>query len=118
MEGNDLTYSPLFSDKEFLHEDWHKYTCTKSCAAKGNARHGCKSLGTDIQSIREIDDSGCTLSSENGNMMTNMTGCSILKGPGYTDQVKPGNLSVRFILEGELNSDNWSDSEQSSNFRL
>ena len=23
MEGNDWTYSPLFSDKEFLNEDWH-----------------------------------------------------------------------------------------------
>ena len=22
MEGNDLTYYPLFSDKEFLNEDW------------------------------------------------------------------------------------------------
>ena len=49
MEGNDWTYYPLFSDKEFLNEDWHKYTCIESCAAIGNARHGCKSLGTDIQ---------------------------------------------------------------------
>ena len=57
MEGNDdWTYSPLFSDKEFLNEDWHEYTYTKPCAAIGNARHGCESLGTDIQSIREIDD--------------------------------------------------------------
>ena len=24
MEGNDWTYSPLFSDKEFLNEDWHE----------------------------------------------------------------------------------------------
>ena len=69
MEGNDWTYSPLFSDKEFLNEDWHKYTCTETCAAIGNARHGCESLGTDIQSIREIDDSGCTLLSEIGNMV-------------------------------------------------
>ena len=23
MEGNDWTYTPLFSDKEFLNEDWH-----------------------------------------------------------------------------------------------
>ena len=37
MEGNDWTYSPLFSDKEFLNEDWHKYTCTETCAAIGNA---------------------------------------------------------------------------------
>ena len=39
-------YYPLFSDKEFLNEDSHKYTCIESCAAIGNARHGCKSLGT------------------------------------------------------------------------
>ena len=98
MEGNDWTYYPLFSDKEFLNEDWHKYTCIESCAAIGNARHGCKSLRTDIQSIREIDDSGSTLLSEIGNMMTNITGSSILKSTGHTSQVKPGNLSVRFIL--------------------
>ena len=35
MEGNDWTYSPLFSDKEFLNEDWHKYTCTETYAAIG-----------------------------------------------------------------------------------
>ena len=92
MEGNDWTYSPLFSDKEFLNEDWHKYTCIESCAAIGNARHGCKSLGTDIQSIREIDDSGSTLLSEIGNMMTNITGSSILKSTGHTSQVKPGKI--------------------------
>ena len=39
MEGNDWTYSPLFSDKKFLNEDWHKYTCTETCAAIGNARY-------------------------------------------------------------------------------
>ena len=51
---------------------------------------------------------------KNGNMMTNMTGSSILKSTGCIDQVKPGNLSVRFILEeGEPCSDNLSDSEQS-----
>ena len=38
MEGNDLTYYPLFSDKEFLNEDWHNYTCIESCAA----HRGCK----------------------------------------------------------------------------
>ena len=121
MEGNDWTYYPLFSDKEFLNEDWHKYTCIESCAAIGNARHGCESLGTDIQSIREIDDSGNTLLSEIGNMMTNITGSSILKSTGHTSQVKPGKLSVRFILsDRELCSDNpssefevTSDSEQS-----
>ena len=113
MEGNDWTYSPLFSDKEFLNEDWHKYTCTESCAVIGNARHGCKSLGKDIQSIRAIDDSGCTLFSENGNMLTNMTGSSILKSTDHTSWVKSVNLSVRFILEGEAHSDNFSDSEQS-----
>ena len=74
MEGNDWTYSPLFSDKEFQNDGWHKYTCTETCAAIGNARHGCESLGTDIQSIREIDDSGCTLLSEIDTMMANMTG--------------------------------------------
>ena len=94
MEGNDWTHYPLFSDKEFLNEDWHKYTCIESCAAIGNARHGCESLGTDIQSIREIDDSGSTLLSEIDNMMTNITGSSILKSTGHTSQVKPGKLSV------------------------
>ena len=108
MKGNDQIYALLFSDKEFLNEDWHKYTCTESCAAIGNARHGCESLRTDIQSIREIDDSGCTLLSENGNMLTNMTGSSILKSTDHTSWVKPGNLSVRFILEGEPCSDDLS----------
>ena len=99
MEGNDWTYYPLFSDKEFLNEDWHKYTCIESCAPIGNARHGCKSLGTDIQSIREIDDSGC--------MMTNITGSSILKSTDHISQVKPGKLSGRFILsDREPCSDN------------
>ena len=79
MEGNDWTYSPLFSDKEFLNEDRHKYTCTETCAAIGDARHGCESLGGDIQSIRGIDDSGCKVLAEIDNMMTNMTGSSILK---------------------------------------
>ena len=113
MKGNDLTYYPLFSDKEFLSEDWHKHTCIESCATIGNARHGCESLGTDIQSIREIDDSGC--------IMTNITGSSILKSTDHTNQVKPGKLSVRFLLsDREPCSDNLSsefertsDSEQS-----
>ena len=121
MEGNDWTYYPLFSDKEFLNEEWHKYTCIESCAAIGNARHGCESLRTDIQSIREIDDSGSTLLSEIGNMMTNITGSSILKSTGHTSQVKPGKLSVRFILSdrelcsADLSSrfERTSDSEQS-----
>ena len=56
-EGNVQIDTSLFSDMGFLNEDWNKYTCTESCAAIGNARHGCESLGTDIQSIREIDDS-------------------------------------------------------------
>ena len=112
MEGNDWTYSPLFSDKEFLSEDWHKYTCTETCAAIGNARHGCESLGTDIQSIREIDDLGCTLISEIDTMMTNMIGSSILKSTGHTNWVKPVNLSFRFILgDGEQDGDDHSDSE-------
>ena len=115
MEGNDWAYSPLFSDKEFLNEDWHKYTCTEICAAIGNARHGCKSLGTDIQSIREIDDSGCTMLSEIGNMVTNMTGSSILKSTGHTGQVKPVNLSVRFILgDRDPYNDEISESESES----
>ena len=110
MEGNDWTYYPLFSDKEFLNEDWHKYTCIESCAAIGNARHECESLGTDIQSIREIDDSGSTLLSKIGNMMTYITGSSILKSTGHTSQVKPGKLSVRFILsDRELCNDNLSE---------
>ena len=76
--------------KNSFNEDWQNYTCIESCAAIGNARHGCESLGTDIQSIREIDDSGC--------MLTNITGSSILKSTDHTSQVKPGKLSVRFIL--------------------
>ena len=113
MEGNDLTYYPLFSDKEFLNEVWHSYTCIESCAAIEDARHGCESLRTDIQSIREIDDSGC--------MLTNITGSSILKSTDHISQVKPGKLSVRFILsDREPCSDDpsskferTSDSEQS-----
>ena len=102
----------FFSDKEFLNEDWHKYTCTETCAAIGNARHGCKSLGTDIQSIRETDDSGCKVLAEIGNMVTNMTGSSILKSTGHTGWVKPVNLSVRFILgDRDPYSDENSDSE-------
>ena len=111
IEGNDQIDTSLFSDMGFLNEDWNKYTCTESCAAIGNARHGCESLGTDIQSIREIDDSGCTLLSGNGNMLTNITGSSILKSTDHTSQVKPGNLSDRFILEGEPHIDNFSESE-------
>ena len=97
-EGNDWTCSPLFSDKEILNDDWYKCTCTETCAAIGNVRHGCESLRTDIQSIREIDDSGCTLLSEIGTMIINMTGSSILKSTGHTGWVKPVSLSVRFIL--------------------
>ena len=45
-------------------------------------------------------------------MMTNMTGSSILKSTGHTGQVKPVNLSVRFILgDGEQDCDDHSDSE-------
>ena len=101
IEGNDQIDTPLFSDRGFLNEDWNKYTCTESCASIGNARDGWESLGTDIQSIRENEDSGCTLLSENGNMVTNMIGSSILKSTDHTIQVKPANLSDRFILEGE-----------------
>ena len=116
MEGNDQIHTSLFSDKVFLNEDWHKHTCTESCAAIGNARHGCESLGTDIQSIREIDDSGCTVLSEKGNMLANMTGSSILESTDHTNWVKPGNLSDRFILsDGEPYSDDFSKSE-SENF--
>ena len=46
-------------------------------------------LGTDIQSIREIDDSGCKVLSEIGNIVTNMTGSSILKSNGCTGWMKP-----------------------------
>ena len=38
MEGNDWTYSPLFSDKEFQNDGWHKYTCTETCAAIGKRK--------------------------------------------------------------------------------
>ena len=112
MEDNDPIHTSLFRDKVFLNEDWHKHTCNESCAAIGNARHGCESLGTDIQSIREIDDSGCTLLSEKGNMLANMTGSSILESTDHTNQVKHGNLSDRFILsDGEPYNDDYSKSE-------
>ena len=112
MEGIDQIHTSLFRDIVFLNEDWHKQTCTESCAAIGNARHGIESLGTDIQSTREIDDSGCTVLSENGNMLANMTGSSILESTDHTNQVKPGNLSDRFILsDGESYSDDFSKSE-------
>ena len=39
MESNDLTYYPLFSDKEFLNEDWHNYKCIESCATIEDVRH-------------------------------------------------------------------------------
>ena len=114
MEGNDWTYSPLFCDKKFLNDSWHKKTFTEACAAIGNTRHGYDSLRTDIQTIREINDSGCTLLSEIDTMMRNMTGSSILKSTHHTSQVKPVNLSVRFILgDWELYSEDFSDSEQS-----
>ena len=102
-EGNVQIDTSLFSDMGFLNEDWNNYTCTESCAAIENARHGSESLGTGIQSIREIDDSGCTL--------TNITGTSILKSTDHTSQVKPGNLLDRFILKRELHFDNDSESE-------
>ena len=104
MEGNDLTYYPLFCDKEFLNEDWHNYICIESCTAIEDARHGCESLRTDIQSIREIDDSGSTLLSEIGNMMTNITGSSILKSTGHTSQVKPENcqLDSSLVIENHV----------------
>ena len=77
-----------------------------------HARDGCESLGTDIKSIREIDDSVCTLLSGNGNVLTNVTGSSILESTDHTSQVKPGNLSDRFILsDGEPYSDDFSKSE-------
>ena len=45
-----------------------------------------------------------------GNMVTNMTGSSILKSTGHTGWVKPVNLSVRFILgDSDPNSDEISD---------
>ena len=91
--------------------DWNNYTCTESCAAKEDAMHGCESLGTGIQSIREIDDSGCTLLSNNSNMLTNMIGSSSLKSTDHTNQVKPGHLSDRFILKRELHMDDNSESE-------
>ena len=47
-----------------------------------------ESLGTDIQSIREIDDSGCTMLSEIGTMVTHMTGSSILKSTGHTSEMR------------------------------
>ena len=29
---------PLFSDKEFLNDGWHRYTCTETCAAIGKCK--------------------------------------------------------------------------------
>ena len=110
-EGNVQIDTSLFSDMGFLNENWNNYTCTESCAAKEDARHGCESLGTGIQSIREIDDSGCTLLSNNGNMLTNMIGSSSLKSIDHTSQVKPRHLSDRFILKRELHMDDISESE-------
>ena len=49
--------------------------------------------------------------SENGNMLTNMIGSSVLKSTDNTSQVKPGHLSDGFNLEGELHIDNFSESE-------
>ena len=45
-------------------------------------------------------------------MVTNMTGSSILKSAGHTGQVKPVNLSVRFILgDRDPHTEEISDSE-------
>ena len=45
-------------------------------------------------------------------MVTNMTGSSILKSTGHTGQVKPVNLSVRFILgDRDPHSEENSESE-------
>ena len=45
-------------------------------------------------------------------MMTKMTESSILKSTGHIGQVKPVNLSVRFILgDGEPYSDDFSESD-------
>ena len=44
-------------------------------------------------------------------MLTNMIESSILKSTDHTSQVKPANLSDRFILEGEPHIDNFSESE-------
>ena len=50
--------------------------------------------------------------SEIGNMVTNMTGSSILKSTGHTGWVKPLNLSVIFILgDRDPHSDEIFDSE-------
>ena len=47
-----------------------------------------------------------------GNMFANMTGSSILESTDHTSQVKPGNLSDRFILsDGEPYSNDFSKSE-------
>ena len=40
-----------------------------------------------------------------------MTGSSILESTDHTNQVKPGNLLDRFILDGEPYSDEFSKSE-------
>ena len=45
-----------------------------------------------------------------------MIGSCILKSTNHTSQVKPGNLSDRFILEGESHIDNFSKSESESDF--
>ena len=54
----------------------------------------------------------CTILSEIDNMVTNMTGSSILKSTGHTGRVKPVNLSVRFILgDRDPHSEETSESE-------
>ena len=61
-------------------------------------------LGPIFRSIREIDDSGSTLLSEIGNMMTNITGSSILKSTGHTSQVKLENcqLDSSLVIENHV----------------
>ena len=44
-------------------------------------------------------------------MLANMTGSSILESTDHTSQVKPGNLSYRFILEGEPHIGNFFEAE-------
>ena len=54
MEGNDWTYIHCLVIKNSLMRISINTHVLSQCAAIGNARHGCESLGTDIQSIREL----------------------------------------------------------------
>ena len=62
---------------------------------------GASLSGQIFRVSEKIDESGRTLLSEIGNMMTNITGSSILKSAGHTSQVKPGNCQLDSFIVTE-----------------